>query len=164
MHIATCFPVSSTDKAAISTIAPRTHIDRRDVESGKCNASSRLSKHRTSSLRTRSSTATSTHADTKWLPETTEPYGRRHSMRGGRTHAPGARHDYASRRTTGSALPSQVNVTMPAREYDGVVEAAKRLIRSYPDCPMIYCWPAALSDSSVVMMKQRDGHPSPPSD
>jgi adenylate cyclase len=30
-----------------------------------------------------------------------------------------------------------------AREYDGVVEAAKRLIRSYPDFPMIYRWPAA---------------------
>jgi adenylate cyclase len=30
-----------------------------------------------------------------------------------------------------------------AREYDGVIEAAKRLIRSYPDFPMIYRWPAA---------------------
>ena len=128
MHIATCFPVSSTDKAAISTIAPRTHIDRRDVESGKCNASSRLSKHRTSSLRTRSSTATSTHADTKWLPETTEPYGRRHSMRGGRTHAPGARHDYASRRTTGSALPSQVNVTMPQERFAAIGAALASIV------------------------------------
>ena len=30
-----------------------------------------------------------------------------------------------------------------AREYEGAVEAAKRLIRSYPDFPMIYRWPAA---------------------
>jgi adenylate cyclase len=30
-----------------------------------------------------------------------------------------------------------------AREYEGVVDAAKRLIRSYPDFPMIYRWPAA---------------------
>jgi adenylate cyclase len=30
-----------------------------------------------------------------------------------------------------------------AREYEGVLEAAKRLIRSYPDFPMIYRWPAA---------------------
>ena len=30
-----------------------------------------------------------------------------------------------------------------AQEYEGVIEAAKRLIRSYPDFPMIYRWPAA---------------------
>ncbi len=30
-----------------------------------------------------------------------------------------------------------------AREYERVVDAAKRLIRSYPDFPMIYRWPAA---------------------
>ena len=30
-----------------------------------------------------------------------------------------------------------------AREYGGVFDAAKRLIRSYPDFPMIYRWPAA---------------------
>jgi adenylate cyclase len=30
-----------------------------------------------------------------------------------------------------------------AREYECVIEAAKRLIRSYPDFPMIYRWPAA---------------------
>ena len=30
-----------------------------------------------------------------------------------------------------------------AREYERVIEAAKRLIRSYPDFPMIYRWPAA---------------------
>jgi adenylate cyclase len=30
-----------------------------------------------------------------------------------------------------------------AREYEAVIEAAKRLIRSYPDFPMIYRWPAA---------------------
>jgi adenylate cyclase len=30
-----------------------------------------------------------------------------------------------------------------AREYENVIEAAKRLIRSYPDFPMIYRWPAA---------------------
>jgi adenylate cyclase len=30
-----------------------------------------------------------------------------------------------------------------AREYEGVIEAAKRLILSYPDFPMIYRWPAA---------------------
>jgi adenylate cyclase len=30
-----------------------------------------------------------------------------------------------------------------ARDYEGVIEAAKRLIRSYPDFPMIYRWPAA---------------------
>src|SRR5215469_14904508 len=30
-----------------------------------------------------------------------------------------------------------------AREYEEVIEAAKRLIRSYPDFPMIYRWPAA---------------------
>jgi adenylate cyclase len=30
-----------------------------------------------------------------------------------------------------------------AREYEGVVDAAKRLILSYPDFPMIYRWPAA---------------------
>jgi adenylate cyclase len=30
-----------------------------------------------------------------------------------------------------------------AREYEGVIDAAKRLIRSYPDFPMIYRWPAA---------------------
>jgi adenylate cyclase len=30
-----------------------------------------------------------------------------------------------------------------AREYEGVIEAAKRLIRSYPDFRMIYRWPAA---------------------
>jgi tetratricopeptide (TPR) repeat protein len=30
-----------------------------------------------------------------------------------------------------------------AREYEGVIEAAKRLIRSYPDFPMIHRWPAA---------------------
>ena len=30
-----------------------------------------------------------------------------------------------------------------SREYEAVVEAAKRLIRSYPDFPMIYRWPAA---------------------
>ncbi len=28
-----------------------------------------------------------------------------------------------------------------AREYEGVIEAAKRLILSYPDFPMIYRWP-----------------------
>jgi adenylate cyclase len=28
-------------------------------------------------------------------------------------------------------------------EYEAVIEAAKRLIRSYPDFPMIYRWPAA---------------------
>jgi adenylate cyclase len=30
-----------------------------------------------------------------------------------------------------------------AREYEGVIEAAKQLIRSYPEFPMIYRWPAA---------------------
>jgi adenylate cyclase len=30
-----------------------------------------------------------------------------------------------------------------AREYEGVIDAAKRLIRSYPDFPMIFRWPAA---------------------
>jgi adenylate cyclase len=30
-----------------------------------------------------------------------------------------------------------------ARDYEGVVDAAKRLIRSYPNFPMIYRWPAA---------------------
>jgi adenylate cyclase len=30
-----------------------------------------------------------------------------------------------------------------AREYEAATEAAKRLIRSYPDFPMIYRWPAA---------------------
>jgi adenylate cyclase len=30
-----------------------------------------------------------------------------------------------------------------AREYEAVIDAAKRLIRSYPDFPMIYRWPAA---------------------
>jgi adenylate cyclase len=30
-----------------------------------------------------------------------------------------------------------------ARDYEGVIEASKRLIRSYPDFPMIYRWPAA---------------------
>jgi adenylate cyclase len=30
-----------------------------------------------------------------------------------------------------------------SREYEAVIEAAKRLIRSYPDFPMIYRWPAA---------------------
>jgi adenylate cyclase len=30
-----------------------------------------------------------------------------------------------------------------SREYEATVEAAKRLIRSYPDFPMIYRWPAA---------------------
>ena len=30
-----------------------------------------------------------------------------------------------------------------AREYEGVIEAAKRLILSYPNFPMIYRWPAA---------------------
>jgi adenylate cyclase len=30
-----------------------------------------------------------------------------------------------------------------AREYEKVIDAAKRLIRSYPDFPMIYRWPAA---------------------
>ena len=30
-----------------------------------------------------------------------------------------------------------------AKQYNGVIEAAKRLIRSYPDFPMIYRWPAA---------------------
>ena len=30
-----------------------------------------------------------------------------------------------------------------AREYEDVIDAAKRLIRSYPDFPMIYRWPAA---------------------
>jgi tetratricopeptide (TPR) repeat protein len=30
-----------------------------------------------------------------------------------------------------------------AGEYEAVIDAAKRLIRSYPDFPMIYRWPAA---------------------
>ena len=30
-----------------------------------------------------------------------------------------------------------------ARDYEGVIAASKRLIRSYPDFPMIYRWPAA---------------------
>ena len=30
-----------------------------------------------------------------------------------------------------------------AKKYDDVIDAAKRLIRSYPDFPMIYRWPAA---------------------
>jgi adenylate cyclase len=30
-----------------------------------------------------------------------------------------------------------------AQEYEGVIDAAKRLILSYPDFPMIYRWPAA---------------------
>src|SRR5207248_10430042 len=30
-----------------------------------------------------------------------------------------------------------------SREYEAAIEAAKRLIRSYPDVPMIYRWPAA---------------------
>src|SRR5258708_5196846 len=30
-----------------------------------------------------------------------------------------------------------------SRKYEGVIEAAKRLIQSYPDFPMIYRWPAA---------------------
>jgi adenylate cyclase len=30
-----------------------------------------------------------------------------------------------------------------SREYEAVIEAARRLIRSYPDFPMIYRWPAA---------------------
>jgi adenylate cyclase len=30
-----------------------------------------------------------------------------------------------------------------SREYEAAIEAAKRLIRSYPDFPMIYRWPAA---------------------
>src|SRR5260370_12422838 len=29
------------------------------------------------------------------------------------------------------------------REYEASIEASKRLIRSYPDFPMIYRWPAA---------------------
>ena len=30
-----------------------------------------------------------------------------------------------------------------SREYEEAIEAAKQLIRSYPDFPMIYRWPAA---------------------
>ena len=30
-----------------------------------------------------------------------------------------------------------------SRQYEGAIEAAKQLIRSYPDFPMIYRWPAA---------------------
>ena len=33
-------------------------------------------------------------------------------------------------------------ITSP-NSHDSVIEAAKRLIRSYPDFPMIYRWPAA---------------------
>src|SRR5262245_17269159 len=58
-----CFPASSTDKADTSTIVPRTRIDRRDDESGRCNGSNRPNKRKTSSPLIRSSTATSVHVD-----------------------------------------------------------------------------------------------------
>jgi transposase-like protein len=58
----TCFPTSSTDKADISTIVPRIHIDRRGAENGKCSGSNRQGRPRTSSPLTHSSMATSIHA------------------------------------------------------------------------------------------------------
>ena len=57
---------SSTDRAAISTIARRTHTDRRDAESGRCNGLNRPSRPRMSSSHTQSFMATSIHADTSW--------------------------------------------------------------------------------------------------
>ena len=51
-------------EAAISTIAPRTHIDRRDAESGRCNGLNRASRPRTPSPLTHSFMATSIHVDT----------------------------------------------------------------------------------------------------
>src|SRR5436305_12513460 len=44
-----------------------------------------------------------------------------------------------------------------AREYENVIDAAKRLIRSYPDFPMIYRWPAAALANSVALRKRRNG-------
>jgi hypothetical protein len=65
---ATCFPGSCTGSAATSTIAPRTHIDRRDVGSDRCNGFNRPSRPRISSPRARSFMVTSIHADTSFQP------------------------------------------------------------------------------------------------
>src|SRR5262249_22526248 len=57
---------SSTDKAGISTIAPRTHIDRHGAENARCNGSNRPDRPSVSFLLTRSSMATSIHAGISW--------------------------------------------------------------------------------------------------
>ena len=61
---ATCCPMSSTGKAATSTIAPRIHTDRHDGENGRCSGSNPPTRLNTSSLLTRSSMDTSTHGVT----------------------------------------------------------------------------------------------------
>jgi hypothetical protein len=110
---ATCFPASSTDRAAISTIAPRTHTDRRDAESGRCNGLNRPSRPRASSSLTHSFMATSIHAETPWQPPPIAQSGPRHSMSGSRRRALSIRRDQQCNRTPGPTSPLEVNVTMP---------------------------------------------------
>ena len=102
---ATCFPASSTDRAAISTIAPRTHTDRRATESGRCNGLNRPSRPRISSSLTHSFMATSIHADTSWQPRPTVPSAQRYSVSGSRRRAPGPPHDMHSIDKIGSVSP-----------------------------------------------------------
>ena len=109
----TCCPASSTDRAAISTIAPRTHTDRRATESGRCNGLNRPSRPRISSSLTHSFMATSIHADTSWQPPPTAQSGPRHSMSGSRRRALSIRRDQQGNRTPGPTSPLEVNVTMP---------------------------------------------------
>jgi hypothetical protein len=112
---ATCFPASSTDRAAISTIAPRTHTDRRDAESGRCNRLNRPSRPRASSSLTHSFMATSIHADTSWQPPPTAQSGPRHSTSGSRRRALSIRRDQQCNRPPGPTSPLEVNVTMPQK-------------------------------------------------
>jgi hypothetical protein len=110
---ATCFPTSSTDRAATSTIAPRTHIDRRGVGSGRCNGSNRPSRPMASSPLTRSFMAISIHADTSCQPPHIARSDPRRSMSGSRRRALGIRRDRQGNLPLGPASPSEVNVTIP---------------------------------------------------
>src|ERR1700722_15686684 len=110
---ATCCPASSTDRAAISTIAPRIHTDRRDAESGRCNGLNRPSRPRASSLLTQSFMATSIHAENSWQPPPTAQSGPRHSMSGSRRRALSIRRDQQCNPPPGPTSPLEVNVTLP---------------------------------------------------
>jgi transposase-like protein len=98
-------PGSSTDKAGISTIVPRTHIDRHGAENARCSGSSRWTRRKPSSPLTRSSIATSIHVGISWQLTHIVRSETRHLMSGIRRLAPSMRLDSCTATIQSSSSP-----------------------------------------------------------
>jgi hypothetical protein len=88
------------------TIVPRAHIDRRDAENGRCNASSHRTRPKPSYSLIRSSMATFVHGAMSWQLAFTVRCGPQRSGCGSRRRAPVRRPDLAHSPGFGSKSPS----------------------------------------------------------